>query len=195
MTRSAVVEDVQKAQCWQAHAATACSCSWRKRYRSSAGVAGIAMPFPFCSGSSSSSSIYSSSSSASSICEVKAGGGYDAIGIPVRVLAKGGRSRLPQMLQNSASIGTTLSHCGQMIACWVCVVNCISAKVLPSTGFLLIIAYCAVERQHARYYREGKCSLPCSTFAALCLRTDGEAQIPTAGYIIALLLTEKNLTR
>jgi hypothetical protein len=40
------------------------------------------------------------------------------------------------------------------------VVNCISAKVLPSTGFLLIIAYCAVERQHARYYREGTCSFP-----------------------------------
>jgi len=36
-----------------------------------------------------------------------------------------------------------------MIACWVCVVNCISAKVLPSTGFLLIIAYCAVERQQS----------------------------------------------
>jgi hypothetical protein len=45
-----------------------------------------------------------------------------------------------------------------MIACWVCVVNCISAKVLHSTRFLLMIAYCAVERQYARYYREGICT-------------------------------------
>src|SRR5215469_15767022 len=118
------------------------------------------MPLPFCSGSSSSSSMYSSSSSASSNCEVKAAGGYDAIGVPGWVLAKERRSLLPQILQDSASMGTTLSHCGQMIACWVRVVNCISAGVLPSVGFLLIIAYYAVERQRTRYYREGTCSFP-----------------------------------
>src|SRR5271154_3172333 len=39
------------------------------------------------------------------------------------------RRRFPQILQNSASIRTTLSHCGQVVSCCVVDVNCISATI------------------------------------------------------------------
>src|SRR6185312_3066621 len=54
-----------------------------------------------------------------------------------------GSRRLPQILQTSASTRTTLSHCGQVVSCWVGGVDCINATIPPRKVLMLrpIIAH------------------------------------------------------
>ncbi|QBD78199.1 hypothetical protein EPA93_20225 [Ktedonosporobacter rubrisoli] len=85
--------------------------------------------------SSSYSSSYSSSSfSASNVVGVGGGGGGETIWgagarCEVRPLPAPPFKRFPHILQNSASMRIILSHCGQVVSCCLCLINCMKLHI------------------------------------------------------------------